>query len=100
MVDVHWGDIVLTGFADPAAFGLPGFQAGDPVAVEAYATAITGLDIAYDAGAGRLAGTLGATDIRVAVRADRSDGLHWRAGQLGHPLERARRSSATAGTPS
>jgi len=66
-VDVHWGDLVFTGLADPATFGLPGFQSGDSVPVEAHVSVIAGQDIAYDVATGVLVGTVAATDVRVEI---------------------------------
>jgi len=48
MLAVGWGDLAVSLTVDRSVFGLPGFLAGDPFAVDAYVSGVVGLDLALD----------------------------------------------------
>jgi hypothetical protein len=67
ILDVQWGDLVLEGTADPAVLGLPGFESGNPVEVEAHVSLVGGLDLGYDGENRVLEGWPGEPDVRVEL---------------------------------
>lgn len=73
MLDVGWGDLAVSLTVDRTVFGLPGFLAGDPIVVEAYASGVVGVDLELNDATYRL----NVTDLvsSLAVQIDTDAGL-------------------------